>query len=96
MNTTEQFDASAMPAPAPPLGGLFHVFCATRPEPRETGSATARKNEKLSLVAVDALAPLVTFLRLNREGSDGARLKPLERNRLAGLRAIAIGAIFKA
>src|SRR5262249_37156792 len=49
-----------------------------------------------SLVAIDALAPLVTLLRLDRERGDGARLEPLERNRLAGLLAIAVGAVLEA
>src|SRR5262249_9469190 len=49
-----------------------------------------------SLVAIDPLAPLVTFLRLDRERGDGARLEPLERNRLAGLLAIAVGAVLEA
>src|SRR4051812_45726831 len=44
-----------------------------------------------SLVAIDALAPLVTLLRLDREGRDRARFEPLERDRLAGLLAIAVG-----
>src|SRR5215475_9371297 len=49
-----------------------------------------------SLVAIDALAPLMTLLRLDRERGDGARLEPLERNRLAGLLAIAVGAVLEA
>ena len=36
------------------------------------------------------------LLRLDREGCDRARLQPLERNRLAGLFAIAVGAILDA
>src|SRR6185295_108300 len=48
------------------------------------------------LVAVDALAPLVTLLRLDRERGDGARLEPLNRDRLAGLLAIAVGAVIEA
>ena len=46
-----------------------------------------------SLVAIDALAPLVPLLRLDRERGDRARLEPLERDRLAGLLAIAVGAV---
>src|SRR3954468_6258930 len=49
-----------------------------------------------SLVAIDALAPFVTLLRLDREGRDRARFEPLERDRLAGLLAIAVGAVIKA
>ena len=48
-----------------------------------------------SLVAVDALAPLVALLRLDRERGDGARLQPLERDRLAGLLAIAVAAVLE-
>src|SRR5687767_13079617 len=46
-----------------------------------------------SFVAVDALAPLVPLLRLHRQRGDRARLEPLEGNRLAGLLAVAIGAV---
>src|SRR5262249_14506313 len=49
-----------------------------------------------SLVAINALAPLVTLLRLDRERGDGARLEPLERDRLASLLAIAVGAVLEA
>jgi hypothetical protein len=38
----------------------------------------------------------VTLLRLDRERGDGARLEPLERNRLAGLLAIAVAAVLEA
>src|SRR5262249_58399755 len=49
-----------------------------------------------SLVAIDALAPLVTLLRLDRERGDGARFEPLKRNRLAGLLSITVGAVLEA
>src|SRR5438874_7914318 len=49
-----------------------------------------------SLVAIDALPALVTLLRLDRERRDRARLEPLERDRLAGLLAIAVGAVVDA
>src|SRR5262245_65683184 len=38
----------------------------------------------------------MTLLRLDRERGDGARFEPLERNRLAGLLAIAVGAVLEA
>src|SRR5262249_54411414 len=46
------------------------------------------------LVAIHAFAPLVAFLGLDRQGGDRARLQPLEGNRLAGLLAVAVGAVF--
>src|SRR5262249_5671698 len=41
----------------------------------------------ISLVAVDALAALVALLRFDRQGRDGACLKALDRDWLAGLLA---------
>src|SRR5262249_47605838 len=49
-----------------------------------------------SLVAIDTLAALVAFLRLDRERGNGARLEPLERDWLAGLFAVAVGAVVEA
>src|SRR5437764_7313093 len=49
----------------------------------------------VSFVAKDALAPFVTLLRLDRERGDRARVQPLERDRLAGLFAIAVGAVLE-
>ncbi len=48
------------------------------------------------LVAVDALAALVAFLRLDRQSGDRAGFEPLEGDRLAGLLAIAVGAVLDA
>ena len=45
------------------------------------------------IVAVDALAPLVALLRLERKRGDRAGFKTLERDRLAGLLAVAVGAV---
>src|ERR1700760_4242829 len=47
----------------------------------------------LSVVAVDALAPLVPFLRLDRQGRDRPRLEPAQRDRFARLLAVAVGAV---
>ena len=44
-------------------------------------------------VAIDALAPLVALLRLDRQRGDRPRLEPLERDRLLGLLAIAVGPV---
>src|SRR5580704_18143835 len=46
-----------------------------------------------SIVAEDAFAPLVALLRLERQGRDRAGLEPLERDRLPGLLAIAVGSV---
>ncbi len=39
------------------------------------------------------LAPLVAFLRLDRQGGDWTGVKPPEADRFAGLLAIAVGAV---
>ena len=49
-----------------------------------------------SIVAVNALAAFVALLRLDRQRCDRARFEPLDRDRLAGLLAIAVGAVFDA
>src|SRR6267154_1753241 len=48
------------------------------------------------LVAIDLLAFLVALLGFHREGGDRAGLQPLQRDRLAGLLAIAVGAVVDA
>src|SRR5690606_25506072 len=47
-------------------------------------------------VAIDPLAPLMTLLRLDRERRDRPRIETLQADRLAGLLAIAVGAILDA
>src|SRR3954447_25841558 len=44
-------------------------------------------------VAIDLLALLVALLRFHRERRDGTGLEPLQRNRLAGILAIAVGVV---
>ena len=46
-----------------------------------------------SVVAIDALVALVTLLRLDRQRRDRPGLEALEGDRLAGLLAIAVGAV---
>src|SRR4030081_2135268 len=46
-------------------------------------------------VAINPLAPLVPLLRLDRQGGDGRGRGPLERDRLAGLLAIAVGSVIE-
>src|SRR4051812_8912753 len=48
-----------------------------------------------SIVPIHALAPLVAFLRLDRQRGDRARLEPPERDRLAGFLAVAVGAVLE-
>src|SRR5713226_3556134 len=48
------------------------------------------------LVAIDLLALLVALLRLHRQRRNGAGFQPLQRDRLAGLLAIAVGAVVDA
>src|SRR6202171_1881621 len=51
---------------------------------------------KTLLVAIDLLAFLVALLRFHRERGDRAPLQPLQRDRLAGLLAIAVGVVLDA
>src|SRR5271170_6882073 len=51
---------------------------------------------RLLVVAIDALAPLVAFLGFDRERRDRTGFEPLERDRLAGLLAKAVSALFDA
>jgi len=48
------------------------------------------------LVAIDLLALLVALLRFHRERGDGSGFEPLQRDRLAGLLAIAVGVVVDA
>src|SRR5580704_6858356 len=48
------------------------------------------------VVAIDALAALMALLRLDRQRRDRARFEPLDRDRLASLLAIAVGAVLDA
>src|SRR3954452_17911345 len=56
---------------------------------------TARGGQNL-FVAIDLLAFLVALLGFHRERRDRARLEPLQRDRLAGLLAIAVGVVLDA
>src|SRR3569833_714713 len=49
-----------------------------------------------SVVAIDALAPLMALLGFDRQGGDRTRLETAQRNRLAGLLAIAVSAVVDA
>src|SRR5262249_44619679 len=61
-------------------------------QPASLASARPR-GAMASIVAVDPLAPLVAFLRLDRKRGDGAGPHAAQRDRLAGLLAIAVGAV---
>src|SRR5258708_35052065 len=73
---------------------------------RDTRAALLTMTERLNkmtahggqtlLVAIDFFAFLVALLRLHRERRDRARLQPLQRDRLAGLLAIAVGVVLDA
>src|SRR5690606_8229504 len=47
-------------------------------------------------VAVDALAALVTLLRLDTQGGDRPGIEPLQADWLAGFLAVAVSAVFDA
>src|SRR5690606_4861836 len=68
-----------------------------RADPDRTGSTLPRScrlaGGSSSVVAIHALASLMAFLRLDRERGDRPRIEPLQRDRLAGLLAVAVGAV---
>src|SRR5579864_1925118 len=77
-----------------PCGGPRPLHRAARgppPPPLRGGGCWAR-----SLVPVHPLAALVALLRFDGERCDRARFEALDRDRLAGLLAIAVGAVFDA
>src|SRR5579871_1167854 len=55
-----------------------------------------RRPQRLLLVAVDAFAAFVAFLRLDGERGDRARFQAFEGNRLARFLAVAVGPVFDA
>src|SRR4029079_15217742 len=63
---------------------------------REGNLSVAVIRQPVLLVAIDFFALLVALLRLDRQGRDRAGFEALERNRLAGLLAIAVGVILDA
>src|SRR5471030_2177417 len=50
----------------------------------------------MSIVAIHPFAPLVPLLRFHRQRRDRARFQAADRDRLAGLLAIAVGAVVDA
>src|SRR5688572_16844492 len=68
-----------------------------RGEPRDIDFSASGHvaREPDSVVPVDALAPFVPLLRLDRKRRDRPGVQALERNRLAGLFAEAVGAILQ-
>src|SRR5262245_10861256 len=64
--------------------------------PRGSRSERSKGDQRNLVVAIDALAPLVTLLRLDRQRRDRTRLEAAQRDRLAGLLAIAVGAVVDA
>src|SRR5213083_1264760 len=64
---------------------------ASRPKNKEPHAAA-----RALFVAIDLLAFLVALLRFHRERRDGPGLEPLQRDRLAGVLAIAVGVVLDA
>ena len=58
--------------------------------------ATSRDLSDALLVAIDFFALFVALLRFHRQRRDGAGFQPLQRDRLAGLLAIAVGVVVDA
>src|SRR5215203_7494936 len=58
-----------------------------------SGPGGPRSDESVrTLIAAGALEALVALLRFDRQGSDRAGFQALQRDRLAGLLAVAVGA----
>src|SRR5467141_1243935 len=78
----------------------FYAFSLREPESTSLENAMINKmtahGGRTLLVAIDLLAFLVALLRLHRERRDRARLQPLQRDRLAGLLAIAVAVVLDA
>src|SRR5665213_477700 len=72
--------------PPPTIGAEIYSLTSTKP---------VNRAPRL-LVAIDLLALLVALLRFHRERGDRAGFEPLQRNRLAGLLAIAVGVVVDA
>jgi flagellar L-ring protein precursor FlgH len=79
-----------------------HALLTAQHQRRKMENAAPRKrprfsilqrDEAASIVAINLLAPFVTLLRLDRQRRDRARIEPLQADRLAGLFAIAVGAV---
>src|SRR5271169_2566180 len=73
-----------------------HADELAEPAPPSSFNAPRKSARRKSIVAVDTLTTLVTFLRLDRKHGDRTRLESLERDRLTGFLAIAVSAIFDA
>src|SRR5262249_39519908 len=83
---------------SPKRTSQHHTCVLSRPCRRAHAAAPLRLSGVpggSSVVLVDALTPLVPLLRLDRQRRDRARLEPLERDRLAGLLAIAVGTVLE-
>src|SRR6185437_15877460 len=76
------------------------VFCAaSKIDARHISRASQSHPEKFwrrSVVAIDALAPLVALLRFHRQRRDRARFETAQRDRLAGFLAVAVSAVVDA
>src|SRR6202166_4879398 len=71
------------------------IFVATM-KTRNSSHRALSRDPKSLLVAIDLLALLVALLRLHRQRRDRAGFQPLQRDRLAGLLAIAVGVVVDA
>src|ERR1039458_9601132 len=81
------------------IGGSFPKmpFQGNRPcTGSSRGRALTPERARRLFVAIDLLALLVALLRLHRQRGDRAGFEPLQRDRLTGLLAIAVGVIVDA
>src|ERR1700686_5665087 len=68
------------------------IFVATM-KTRKSSHRAGNRDPKSLLVAIDLLAFFVALLRFHRQRCDRAGFQPLQRDRLAGLLAIAVGVV---
>src|SRR5258705_2985268 len=64
--------------------------------PALSGRSSKRRDRVVSVVAIDAFAPFVALLGLDRQRRDRTGFETAQRDRFAGLFAIAVGAIVDA
>ena len=67
---------------------------APAPSFKQRGKSSTPSRLEGSIVPIDLLATLMAFLRFDRQRRDRARVETLQRNRLAGLFAEAVRAVF--
>src|SRR5438105_1077645 len=91
-----QGGATPAASPARDTRPSFRGMRSMTPESRDSGFASRPGMTQTLLVTIDLFALFVALLRLDREGCDRASFKPLQRDRLAGLLAVAVRVVLDA